>query len=83
MSFLRALFGPSKEMVWRSLAEQVEGRFVDGGFLGTDVVQVATGDWIITLDTDTLARVDSLPRVANEPGRGATDAPPRAVEEDP
>ncbi len=54
MSLLRALFGPSKESVWRSLAEQVEGRFVDGGFLGTDVVQVATGDWIITLDTYTV-----------------------------
>ena len=59
MSLLRALFGPSKESVWRSLAEQVEGRFVEGGFLGTDVVQVATGDWIITLDTYTVSSGNS------------------------
>ena len=51
MSLLKALFSPSKEVVWRQLAKQVEGRFVEGGFFGTDVVQARTGDWIITLDT--------------------------------
>ncbi len=56
MSLLRVLFGPSKEEIWRQVAEQVEGRFIDGGFFGTDVVQAATGDWIITLDTYTVRR---------------------------
>ena len=51
MSLLKALFGPSKEEIWRQVAAQVEGRFSDGGFFGTDFVQVTTGDWIITLDT--------------------------------
>jgi len=55
MSLLRALFGPSKEEIWRQLARRVEGRFVEGGFFGTDVVQVSTGDWIITLDTYTVS----------------------------
>ena len=53
MSLLKALFGPSKEMVWRQVAEQMQGRFVGGGVFGTDVVQAKTGDWIITLDTYT------------------------------
>jgi hypothetical protein len=53
VSLLKALFGPSKEMVWRQVAEQMQGRFVGGGVFGTDVVQAKTGDWIITLDTYT------------------------------
>ncbi|MEE8148484.1 MAG: hypothetical protein V3T24_12820, partial [Longimicrobiales bacterium] len=59
MSFLKALFGPSKGEVWRELAQQVEGRFVEGGFLGTDVVQATAGDWIITLDTYTVSSGNS------------------------
>ena len=51
MSLLKALGGASKEEIWGQLAEQVEGRFSKGGFLGSDVVQVTAGDWIITLDT--------------------------------
>ena len=49
----RALFRPCRDDVWRQLADQVEGRFIDGGLLGTDVIQVTSGDWIITLDTQT------------------------------
>ncbi len=51
MSLLNGLFGPSKEKVWRQLAEKVEGRFIEGGLFGQDAVQVSSGDWIITLDT--------------------------------
>ncbi len=59
MSFLKALFGPSKGEVWQELAQQVEGRFIEGGFLGTDVVQARAGDWIITLDTYTVSSGNS------------------------
>lgn len=53
MSFLRALFGPSRREVWRRLAGEVGGQFHDGGFFGQSAVQARTGDWIITLDTYT------------------------------
>jgi len=51
MSLFKGLFGPSKETVWRQLAEKVEGRFIEGGMFGQDAVQTTSGDWIITLDT--------------------------------
>jgi hypothetical protein len=48
---LRSLFGPSKKEVWRQLAEQISGRFVDGGFVGRDKVVATTSRWTVTLDT--------------------------------
>lgn len=53
MSFLKALFGPSKEDVWTQLAADVGGQFHQGGFFSTSAVQVQAGDWTITLDTFT------------------------------
>ena len=53
MSFLKALFGPSRKDVWRQLAGEVGGQFHEGGFLNPFAVQTRTGDWIITLDTYT------------------------------
>ena len=55
MGVLRDLFGPSKEEVWRRLAEEMEGRFVAGGLLERDRVEVHTGDWTVTLDTQTVS----------------------------
>jgi len=51
MSLFQGLFGPSKEKIWRQLAEKVGGRFTAGGLFGHDAVQITSGDWIITLDT--------------------------------
>jgi hypothetical protein len=45
------IFGPGKEEVWRQLAAEVSGTFVDGGFFGKDAVEVRHGDWLIRLDT--------------------------------
>ena len=53
MSILRALFGPSKEEIWRQLSEEVGGEFHDGGWFTQSAVQARSGDWIITLDTYT------------------------------
>lgn len=52
---LRELFGPSKDEVWRALAQQVNGRFTEGGWFGHDNVQARVGDWLITLDTYTVS----------------------------
>ena len=53
MSLLKALFGPSREKIWRQLAGEVRGQFHEGGLLTQSAVQARTDDWIITLDTYT------------------------------
>ncbi len=53
MSFLRALFGPSKEEVWSQIAREYGGHYEDGGFFGKDCVRVQCGEWEILLDTYT------------------------------
>lgn len=53
MSILKALFGPSKEEIWRQLSEEVGGEFREGSWFKQSAVQARTGDWMITLDTYT------------------------------
>ena len=53
MSFLKALFGPSQEEIWRQVATAVGGQFRGGGWLAQSAVQARADDWIITLDTYT------------------------------
>ena len=53
MSVLKALFGPSREEIWRQLSREVGGQFHDGGLFTSSAVQARTDDWIITLDTVT------------------------------
>lgn len=51
MGLLRSLFGPSQEEIWRQLAGQIDGAYVDGGWLGSDKVVARVGQWTVTLDT--------------------------------
>ena len=53
MSFLKALFGPSRREIWQQLSREVGGAFHEGGLLTPSAVQARTGDWIVTLDTVT------------------------------
>ncbi len=55
MGVLRQLFGPSKAEIWRQLAQEVGGQFVEGGFFGRDKVVVRAGEWSLTLDTYTVS----------------------------
>ena len=48
---LRKWFGPSQGEVWRSLTEQIDAQFVEGGFWKGDKVEATHGEWTITLDT--------------------------------
>lgn len=43
-------FGPSRDEVWRQLAEEIEASFQDGGFWKKGRVQAEHGPWTITLD---------------------------------
>ena len=53
MSFLKALFGPSRKEIWQQLSREIGGHFHEGGFLAQSAVQARAGDWIVTLDTVT------------------------------
>ncbi|HWB10218.1 MAG TPA: hypothetical protein VG826_13390 [Pirellulales bacterium] len=53
MAFLRELFGPSKDEIWRQLCDQVGGEFVAGRFWTGSKVQVQHKQWTVTLDTFT------------------------------
>lgn len=53
MGFLRDIFGPNKEEIWRRLSSEIGANYVDGGFWGGTKVEVHTGEWTITLDTFT------------------------------
>lgn len=55
MSFLKSLFGPSREEMWRQLSDEVGGQFVDGGLWKGDKVEIEHGEWMITLDTYTVS----------------------------
>lgn len=55
MGLLRNVFGPSREEVWRQLCREIGADFVEGGFWKGDKVQARVGDWVVTLDTYTVA----------------------------
>lgn len=55
MSFLRTLFGPSKEEIWRQFAAQTGSDYVSGGFWKGDKVEATHGPWTVVLDTYTVS----------------------------
>lgn len=44
------MFGPGQKEIWQQLSQQMDGRFVEGGFAKGDKVQVTHGEWTLTLD---------------------------------
>jgi hypothetical protein len=54
MGLLRAMFGPSRDEVWRQLAEQLKADFVAGKGFRESKVQVHVDEWTVTLDTYTV-----------------------------
>ncbi|KAB3531645.1 DUF3137 domain-containing protein [Alkaliphilus pronyensis] len=55
MGFLKGIFGSSKNEVWKQLAEELGGEFIEGGFFKTDKVNANMRAWTITLDTYTVS----------------------------
>ncbi len=54
MGFLRSLFGPSRDEIWRQLCAETGGYFIEGGFFRGSKVEIDYGDWTVTLDTYTV-----------------------------
>ena len=57
---LRCWFGPSKEEMWRQLSEQIDARFIDGGWWNADRVEATHREWVVTLDTYTVSTGKSV-----------------------
>lgn len=51
MAAFRRLFGPSRKELWTKLSQEINARYVDGGFWKGDKVQIDHKDWTLTLDT--------------------------------
>ncbi len=60
MSFLRAIFGTSRNEIWEQIAKELGGEYRDGGVLGKNMLRVRSGDWEITLDTYAVGEGDTL-----------------------
>src|SRR3954452_25094370 len=43
-------FGPSKDVMWRQLSEEIGAEFIEGGFWKENKVQAHVGPWMVTLD---------------------------------
>ncbi len=59
MSFLRSIFGPSKNEIWSQIAGDIGGDYIDGGFWGTDSLVYHYGEWSFVLDTYTVSSKNS------------------------
>ena len=93
MSLVKALFGPSREEIWRQLSREVGGQFHEGGFFTPSAVQARTHDWIITLDTHTQGDgntnvhlhealgMQDMERARRDQRRGSAAPTPRSPEE--
>lgn len=55
MSFLRKVFGPSKDEIWRQLSAELGADFVERNFLRGSKVLARAGEWLITLDNYTVS----------------------------
>lgn len=51
MSLIKKWFGPFKEDVWKQIAAEYSGEYVDGGFWNPDLVRAFVDPWEIVLDT--------------------------------
>ena len=51
MSLLNGIFGPSKEEIWRQIAADIGGEYIDGGFWKSGVLRYKHNNWEILLDT--------------------------------
>jgi hypothetical protein len=56
---MREYFGPSKDDVWRQLADRIGGTFKTGNFWSGSAVETEYGEWTLRLDTFTVSSGNS------------------------
>lgn len=50
MSKRRSIFGLAKDEIWKQIATNIDGEFIEGGFWKKDVLIYKRGEWQILLD---------------------------------
>ncbi len=50
MGFLEGIFGPSKEEIWRQIAKDIGGEYIDGGFWKSGALRYKHNNWEMLLD---------------------------------
>src|SRR2546429_9012039 len=51
MGPFRRLLGPSRDEVWRQLAQEMHANVIEGGLWKSPKVEAHVGQWTVTLDT--------------------------------
>jgi len=51
MGILKRIFGPSKEEIWRQIATDIGGEYIDGGFWKNGTLRYQHQNWELLLDT--------------------------------
>ena len=51
MSVLRKFLGPSREEIWRQIANEIKGEYIDTGFWKSDRLEFKHKEWTMVLDT--------------------------------
>lgn len=51
MAFLEKYFGPSKEVIWQQIANDIGGEYIDGGFWKSGVLRYQHNNWEMLLDS--------------------------------
>lgn len=59
MGILHAIFGPSRDEIWKKVAKDIGGEYIEGGFWDKDVLLYHSGPWTLALDTYTVSSGDS------------------------
>jgi len=50
MAFLENIFGPSKEEIWKQIASDIGGAYIDGGFWKSGMLRYQHKNWEMVLD---------------------------------
>ena len=51
MAFLEKIFGPSKEEIWKQIAKDIGGEYIDGSFWKSGILRYQHNNWELLLDT--------------------------------
>ena len=51
MALFENIFGPPKDEIWKQIANEIDGEFIDQGFWGKDMLTFKYKEWELLLDT--------------------------------
>lgn len=51
MALFENIFGPPIDEIWKQIANEIDGEFIDQGFWGKDMLTFKYKEWELLLDT--------------------------------